>query len=472
MSGSDRNGQHHAALAKLSSGVLFTNVLAAVALLGATVLTARAFGPGGRGEFTLATQFVTLIVALGSLGLGAAAAYHTARAKWPITIAFGNSTLLGLLLGVVIALGCDCVILETHATFKGLPRGDLALALLVLPFALAVGNVQGIYQGFRNFRAFNAITVAQAGLPLLLIALAIALGGGVRSAIVATVAAGALLFVGVLIYARRSTRFAWRVHTPYVRALASYGVRAHPANVLAFLGYRLDVFLVDGYKGAAAVGLYGVGVVIAEGLWMPSQAVSTALFPTIAAEPTESARRSLTVVVARNTLWLTAIVGGILVITASWVVDLLYSSRFSGSAGAVRALAPGIVLFSAARVLGNDIAARGRPLVNSVIAAASVVCNVGLNVLLIPRYGIDGAAWASTGSYSMVFLATAGVYRRVTDVPLRALVVPSRKDAARYVRLVKRVTGRSAERPRTMPGDGRSAGDESVPADTAPRRSG
>jgi O-antigen/teichoic acid export membrane protein len=247
-------------------------------------------------------------------------------------------------------------------------------------------------------------------------------------------------------------------------------VRAHPANVLAFLGYRLDVFLVDGYKGAAAVGLYGAGVVIAEGLWMPSQAVSTALFPTIAAEPTESTRRSITPLVARNTLWLTAILAAVLAVAAGAVVDLLYSSRFGASAGAVRALAPGIVLFSAARVLGNDIAARGRPLVNSGIAAASVVCNIALNVVLIPRYGIDGAAWASTGSYSLVYLATAVVYGKIADVPLRALVVPTREDGARYVRFGKRLAGRKPEGALALPDETTAPTQESVPADAAPRQ--
>jgi O-antigen/teichoic acid export membrane protein len=442
MSGPDSSGQRHAVLARLSSGVLITNVLAAVALVGTTVLTARAFGPQGRGEFSLATLFVTLVVALSSFGLGAAAAYHAARATWPRQVAFGNSTLLSLLLGVVVVALCDAVILIGDVTFRGLPEAFLVLALVVVPFLLAVGNIQSLYQGLRNFKVFNGITLLQAGLPLPLIGIAVLAGGGVRAAILAAVAAGVLLFAAVLVNARRSTRMVWRLQVPYVRALASYGVRAHPANVLALLGYRVDVFLVDAFKGTAAVGLYGTGVVIAEALWMPSQAVSTALFPTIAAESDESARRATTPLVARNTLWLTAILGGILVVASGPAVDLLYSSRFTAAAAVVRALVPGVVLFGAARVLGNDIAARGRPLVNSVIAAASVVCNIALNAVLIPRYGIEGAAWASTGSYSMVFVATAVVYRRVADVSLRALVVPSREDGARYVRLVKRVAGR------------------------------
>lgn len=458
------------ALARLSSGVLVANGLAAIVLLATSVLTARAFGPTGRGELSLATQFLVLAATLGSLSLGAAVAYHAARGSSPRGLAFGTSAVLGLLLGLTIVVVCAAVVLVGDVRLKGLPQEDLLLALVAVPFLLAVINIQSVYQGFRSFREFNAITLAQAALPLLLIGLAIILGGEVRAAIAATVAAAVLLFVAVVAYARRSTRITWRINLPYARALASFGLRAHPANVLAYLGYRLDVFLVDGFKGAAAVGLYGAGVVIVEGLWMPSQAISTALFPTIAAEHTESTRRAITPLVVRTTLWLTLILAAILFVAAGVVVELLYSSRFDASTAVVRILAPGIVLFGAARVLGNDIAARGRPLVNSVVASASVVCNIALNVVLIPRYGINGAAWASTASYASVFVATAVVYRRMANVPLRALVVPTREDGRRYVRLVKRLAGRShEEEPGPVQSEAWVSGEESVPADASRR---
>jgi O-antigen/teichoic acid export membrane protein len=469
MRGHEGGVRRHVSLARSSSGVLLVNLLAVVALLGTAVLTARVFGPGGRGEYTLATLFVTLAVTLGSIGVGAAAAYHAARGTWPRPVAFGTPTVLGLLLGSALVIGCTGVIWLGDVTFKGLPKADLVLASLAVPFVLAVLVIQSVYQGLRSFSEFNLITMVQAALPLPLIGIAILLGGGVRGAIVATVVASVLLFAGVVAYTRRSTAIAWRLKLPDIRALASYGVRAHPANVLAFLGYRLDAFLVDGFKGAAAVGLYGAGVVIAEGLWMPSQAVSTALFPTIAAERTESARRSITPLAARNTLWLTAILAGILFFVAAPAVDLLYSSRFGASTAVVRILAPGIVLFSAARVLSNDIAARGRPLVNSVVAAASVVCNVALNVVLIPRYGIDGAAWASTASYSLLFVATAAVYRRLTHVPLRELLVLSREDGARYMRLGRRITGRPVAASPIAPDVAWPQGEESVASDAGPR---
>jgi Na+-driven multidrug efflux pump len=106
--------------------------------------------------------------------------------------------------------------------------------------------------------------------------------------------------------------------------------------------------------------------------------------------------------------------------------------------------------------------------VNSVIAAANVVCNIALNVVLIPRYGIDGAAWASTVSYSLLFLATAAVYRRVTHVPLRALIVPAREDWARYLRLCKRVVGQPVDEPRAATNEAAVSEEESAATDATP----
>jgi O-antigen/teichoic acid export membrane protein len=236
----------------------------------------------------------------------------------------------------------------------------------------------------------------------------------------------------------RSLRVSSRLDRGYIRSLFAYGWRVLPANVLGYLGYRLDVFILDGYRGTAAVGLYSAGVVIAEGLWMPSQAVSVALFPRIASETDDSVRRAITPRVTRNTFWLTAVFGVVLYLLSRPVVTLLYSGAFAASAGALKALLPGIVAVSAARVLGNDLAARGRPLTMSVLAAISVAANIGFNLVLIPRYGIDGAAWASTASYSILFAATVAVYRRVAGVTLRAILLPSREDAAAYLRLARR----------------------------------
>jgi hypothetical protein len=68
-------------------------------------------------------------------------------------------------------------------------------------------------------------------------------------------------------------------------------------------------------------------------------------------------------------------------------------------------------------------------------------------------------------------VATAAVYRRITQVPLRVLVVPSREDGARYMRLVRRITGRPVGTPPAAPDLAWAPGEESVAADAGSRRS-
>ena len=448
------SGHRERGLARLSSGVLLTNVLAAVALLATTVLTARAFGPGGRGELSLATQFVTLVATLGSLGLTAAAAYHSARAKWSKPVAFGSSTLLGLLLGLVILAGCYLVILVGDVTFKGLPKTDLALAALALPFFLAVLATQSVYQGFRDFRDFNRITLAQAALPLLLIGIAIGLGGGVRAAIIATVAAVALLFVAVLVNVQRR--------------LESSGGRS--LRIFARLSPSACAYTRRTCSATSATGSTSSSSTATRAQPQSASMVPASSSPRASgcrrrrqhrALPDHRRREERAGATVDNPLCRAehALADGDSRRDSrprSWPrrrPPLLQSLQcFRRRCADPR---PRIVLFSAARVLNNDIAARGRPLVNSAIAAASVVCNIALNVVLIPRYGINGAAWASTASYSLLFLATAGVYRRITRVPLRALLVPTRDDGPRYVRLIKRVAARPRQSScRAQPGIG------------------
>lgn len=425
--------------------MLFAILVAAVAYVATTILTARLLGPTGRGQLTLATLLATLSVTLGSLGLGSAATYFTARGEWAKSIVLGNSILLGFGLGsLIVGVGFGVLVIG-DVSLRGIPATYLLFALLVVPFGLVLVNVQSVYLGLQRFGAFNRITVGQAVLPLLLIGGALlALNGGARAAIIATTLSTILLATMVIFAATRRVGVRWKPDRGYIKSATSYGIRVHIANVLSLLGYRLDVFVLNAYTSPAAVGFYAAAVSIAERLWMLSQAVSIALFPRIAEEKDEDVRRSITPLLTRNTLWLTAAAGVVLWALSTPIVTLLFSSKFESSGGALRALLPGVVVFGAARVLGNDIAARGRPIINSYFTGVSVALNLGLNLILIPRHGIVGAGWASTISYSTLFVATLAVYCRIAAVPVRTVIIPTREDASAYFRLARGLLARPA----------------------------
>ena len=83
------------------------------------------------------------------------------------------------------------------------------------------------------------------------------------------------------------------------------------------------------------------------------------------------------------------------------VIRFAYGAPFLPAVPALLALLPGVVCYSAQRVCGAYLLRLNCPLRMSAILGSAVIVNLGLNLLWIPRWGIVGAALASTASYAL-----------------------------------------------------------------------
>jgi Na+-driven multidrug efflux pump len=87
-------------------------------------------------------------------------------------------------------------------------------------------------------------------------------------------------------------------------------------------------------------------------------------------------------------------------------------------------------------VMINDFGGRGRPMLNNYIMAASLFLNIMLNIFYIPKFGIIGAAWASTFSYCLAFLITLVAYSKVSDNKIRDIIFLKKEDFLIYKNLL------------------------------------
>jgi len=215
----------------------------------------------------------------------------------------------------------------------------------------------------------------------------------------------------------------------YTRQVMGYGLRAHVSNIIAFLNYRADMFLLNLFTGAAAVGVYSVAVGLAERMWIVSSSVSTVMLPRIASlDGEETKRRQLTPLIARHVFWFSLAMGVVTWALARWGIVLLYSDAYLESATALRLLLPGIVALSFSKIMANDIAGRGRPEINSRQSAIAFGVNIIANLILIPRLGVGGAALATTISYSLLTVLKLVVYTRIAQVPWTDVLLLNRED--------------------------------------------
>jgi len=435
---SEKLPNHSSTGTKFSVGTGITAGAQAISLivgLGTSVILARVLGPEGRGIYALAMLLPSLIVTFGNLGIAPATVYYVAHGEFRRQEILGNNLLLSIGIGGMgIIAGLVLVFFFREIIFPGVARGYLFLALFLVPVQVFFSYVRYVLLGAQRIKEFNHVQIAHSVLFLGFVALALlGLRAGVTGAILARLFAW--LAVDVLVF-RLARQIAGGIdpkpNRAYIKRAATYGIQAHLANILGFLNYRVDMFLVNGFLGPTAVGLYAVGVGLAEKLWMISKAASTVLFPRVAAENEEQRRKEFTPLVARTVLWTTALAGLVLALVARWIVLLLYSEAFLPAVGALQVLLIGIVMLSAWRALANDMAGRGFPGLNT--GLATVTTNIGLNLLWIPRYGIVGAAWASTASYTVAFLMALLFYCRLSGNSWTKVLLLQRGDWALYLR--------------------------------------
>lgn len=409
-----------------------------------SLVIARGLGPDGKGIYTLTMSVPALLVTLCHLGIQWATVYYVAQRMYPMPEILGSNVWLAIWLGIgSTGLGVILLFFFGELLVPGVPQGYLFIALLAIPAELFFSYLQYMLLGAEHIPAFNLINILQKGVALLFLIILVwfvkaKVVGAITAALISWIITnGALL----LIVKRISGGIVFIVNRSYVKASIIFGIKSHIGNIFWFLTHRLDVFLVNGYLGPAAVGYYSLSVALGESLWMISQAASTVLLPRIAGETDENRRRSLTPVVARTVILTTALLAIAMAVFSPWLIRSLYSEAFLPSVWPLQGLLPGIVALSAGRVLANDITGRGYPLLNTYIVGGGLVVNIVLNVLLIPICGILGAAIASSASYILIFIIRLFFYCRLSGNRWTVVVLPQRGDWIMYRSILKVLGG-------------------------------
>jgi O-antigen/teichoic acid export membrane protein len=188
---------------------------------------------------------------------------------------------------------------------------------------------------------------------------------------------------------------------------------AGAAAVAVVLMY-FDLVLVGLWLGTAAAGIYGAAYRV---LWLPTMLVTaylTVLRPSVArramggpASPFAVLGRSAPAVIA---VGIAAAAVGILL--APTLVDVLYGDLYRGAVAPLRLLLLSFALLVVSRHYRLLLVASGRQATDLRIMGAAAVLNVALNLWLVPRMGLVGAAGANVASEAAILAAVLWAARK------------------------------------------------------------
>jgi O-antigen/teichoic acid export membrane protein len=416
--------------------------LAGIVQLIIVLMIGRLLGAKEMGVYSVSLLMPMMLGQLLNLGLASSNIYFLASRQFELAIVWQVSRNVAVVMSIIgLLIGTAFIMLFGTVAFPGIEHKYLLLAMLIFPFTLCSGLLASIYQGLEDFRSYNIQVLLQPVLAFLCILCLWGFGQfDLAGVLIATVISHICTLIAGIIFIRNRVAILSTQATDinYLRPAIGYGIFVHLGNIVGFLIYRIDLYLINFFLGPAAAGIYNVAVRLVEQLWMVSQAVSTVIFPRLSAMVgNEAARRELTPMIARMVLWLTLAAGCALAILSEPLIGILFGASFADAAYPLFALLPGVVLLSCARVLANDLAARGKVISNLILTIGVLVVNVFGCVLLIPAYGIVGAGIATTIAYGSNLVIRLVLQQRLSSTPWWQFVVLQKSDVKRLLALLR-----------------------------------
>lgn len=229
-------------------------------------------------------------------------------------------------------------------------------------------------------------------------------------------------FVGTLVvYAAlvgyRREQLGLQLDRRLLREMNRFGLPLVPSALFLWVTNFSDRLFLGQLADVAEVGLYSVGVRVASAMVLLLTAFRLA-WPAFAysIRDDDEARRTYAYVLTYLVLLSTwAAVG--LALLSPWLVDLLAADAFAESSRVVGPLAFAAVPFAGYIVVVIGVGRTKRTQFNWVVTGLAAAVNVALNLLLIPAYGMMGAAVATVAAYAVMFAGMAWWSQRVYPVP-------------------------------------------------------
>jgi O-antigen/teichoic acid export membrane protein len=411
------------ALASQIGGTLLTIVL--------EVSYARLLGPAGRGILSLLMNTISFAGLIGGLGgeipiiLWTADRTRTRREFLPAILFWG---LVGSL--ATSALWAVVFWIIHPAFLKGVTPRLAMLVLAAIPAYIFFGYFAAGLLGAERFGHYAKFLIGQKVLILAGISILIFYHWmSAETALLTNLLATLLVLSSGLVLARKYIPKDWNLAAsrPKFKQTLSLGTRGQVGNAASFLNYRLDVFFVNKFLGPAQVGLYSVGVMVSESLWQLPYAMALALLPRTARTLRED-NAPFTCLVVRRVLALASAGGIILAVSCVWIVPRIFGSKFQESLPVIWWILPGTVAFASGKVMAADLAARKKVGYNSVSAMLALALTIALDMVLIPRMGINGAALTSSAAYLFNTALLAVKLKGTLSVTWRSLFVSSPSD--------------------------------------------
>jgi O-antigen/teichoic acid export membrane protein len=380
-------------------------VLTAVLNFFIAVITARYLGAEGRGVISVFVLNVSIVFMVCSLVGGPGLVYLAPRRE------------AGRLMGASLfwaLVSCAAVPLLIR-TAGFVSPGLMVHLMLISLIHFTVRIHQNWLLAKQKIRAFNGVGVIHPVMMsvLLVIFFVVMRWHDVMAFVTAYyLAAGAGLLVSSAYLVRHGGfRLSADIRGAFTASFR-LGYLIQAGNLLQLLNYRFSYYLLQVYFGKVQVGLFSMATAFTEASWMVANSFATIQYSRIANSEDDQENVRITVTVMRLALWLTLIPVIVLLALPPDFFRFFLSDEFSVLPEFIPWLAPGILFVVISIAVSHYYSGSGNPRVGLAGSAAGFAATLAAGFILVPAYGLLGAAITASLSYAVSAITVLIIFTR------------------------------------------------------------
>ena len=186
-----------------------------------------------------------------------------------------------------------------------------------------------------------------------------------------------------------------------VLELIHFGKYSSGTNLLSLLFQRADLLMISYFLDPTAVAIFHFANKIINYAELPLQALSQVIYPRLAASHLHNNGIELNKTYGNSILWLLAFIIPMTMTVIAFngtIINLIGSDSYASASTVIIILSIASFFKPWGRVFGLTLDAVGKPKINFYMLAFSLLVNVLMNWMLIPKYGVNGAALATSSS--------------------------------------------------------------------------
>ncbi|MEC5129366.1 polysaccharide biosynthesis C-terminal domain-containing protein [Verrucomicrobiales bacterium BCK34] len=412
---------------KLASGVIWNLIAFGVSASVGLCLNfgvARFFGPEVLGSFNWVFAAYIIASQLAAFGIHLSLVKHVGEVEHrerqlEVMRSGMRAVLLPAFLFGILFYGLSFLV-ESVVPVEGVRRGMEVAAPSVTLFAFNKALL-GCFNGMRAMRLYAVALMARAlGIA---VSFVLILVSGIDREYLPLVFLGGEIFAALI-----AIGGAFVLKTPFwsrgagdgVKRHWNFGLRALPGGLLAELNTRVDILILGMFVTDYSLGIYSFSALLAEGLYQVAVVLRSNVNPIISREWASGSKMTLEQFICKGRFY-----GYAAGVPMCGVAVLLYpvvAKTIGGDAAFTEGwvpfaiLAGGLALISGYIPFSQVLLQTGSAFRNSVLVGIGVLANIILNVLLIPVFGLIGAAAATAISWVLSVIMLRVWVRRLNGI--------------------------------------------------------